>query len=78
MIAVHSNPSSMMLRVAALALTIFVFSDGGGNAQSRATQGLAPSEGPFGQLAGAGPVPGPSICPVVGASRSNAERPMTC
>lgn len=52
MIAVHSYPSSMMLRVAALALTIFVFSDGGGNAQSRATQGLAPSEGPFGQLAG--------------------------
>ena len=41
-----------MLRVAALALTIFVFSDGDGNAQSRATQGSASSEGPFGQLAG--------------------------
>jgi hypothetical protein len=52
MMAVHSNPASVMLRVAALALTIFVFSDGHGYAQSRATQGLVSSEGPFGQLAG--------------------------
>ncbi len=52
MMSVHSNPASVMLRVAALAFTIFVFSDGDSNAQSRATQGLASSEAPFGQLAG--------------------------
>ena len=52
MISMNSNPASVMLRVAALALTIFVFSDGESNAQSRATQGSASSEGPFGQLAG--------------------------
>ena len=52
MTSVHSNPASVIFRVAALALTIFVFSDGDGNAQSRATQASASSEGPFGQLAG--------------------------
>ena len=52
MISVHSKPASMLLRVATLAITIFVFGDGVGNAQSRATQGSASSEDPFGQLAG--------------------------
>ena len=52
MTPVHSNLASVMLRVAALALTIFVFSGGDGNAQSRATQGSASNDGPFGQLAG--------------------------
>ena len=52
MISVRSKPASMLLRVATLAITIFVFGDGVGNAQSRATQGSASSEGPFGQLAG--------------------------
>jgi hypothetical protein len=52
MISVHSNSASVMFRVAALALTIFVFSHADGNAQSRATQDAASSEGPFGQLAG--------------------------
>jgi hypothetical protein len=52
MISVHSYPAGVTFRVAALALAIFVFSGGGGNAQSRATQGSASSQGPFGQLAG--------------------------
>ena len=52
MTSMHSNPASVMFRVAALVLTIFVSSDGDGNAQSRATQRSASSEGPFGQLAG--------------------------
>jgi hypothetical protein len=52
MIFAYSNPASVMLRVAALALTIFVFSDGDGDAQNRAAPGSASSEGPFGQLAG--------------------------
>ena len=52
MISVHSKPASMLLRVATLAITIFVFGDGVGNAQSRATQGSALREDPFGQLAG--------------------------
>ena len=47
MISVRSKPASMLLRVATLAITIFVFGDGVGNAQSRATQGSASSEGPF-------------------------------
>ena len=47
MISVHSKPASMLLRVATLAITIFVFGDGVGNAQSRATQGSAFSEDPL-------------------------------
>ena len=52
MISVHSNSVSVMFRVAALALTVLLLSYGDGNAQSRATQGSASSEGPFSQLAG--------------------------
>ena len=52
MTSVHSYPASVTFRVAALALAIFVFSGGDSNAQSRATQGSASSQGPFGQLAG--------------------------
>ena len=52
MTSVHSNPASVMLRVAALALTIFVFSGGDGNAQSRATQGSASSDGPVRPIGG--------------------------
>ena len=52
MISVHPYPASVMFRVAALALPIFVFSGGDSNAQSRAPQGSASSAGPFGQLAG--------------------------
>ena len=40
MISVHSKPASVMLRVATLALTIFVFGDGDGNAQSRGHPGV--------------------------------------
>ena len=48
MISVHPYPASVMFRVAALALAIFVFSGGDSNAQSRAPQGSASSAGPFG------------------------------
>ena len=47
MISVHPYPASAMFRVAALALAIFIFGGGYSNAQSRATQGSASSQGPF-------------------------------
>ena len=78
MISVHSNPASMLLRVAALALTIFVFSDGDGNAQSRATQGSASSEGPFSQLAGSWSGSGTIDLSNGRTGRSSVELPMTC
>ena len=52
MISVHSYPASVTFRVAALALAIFVFSGGGSNAQSRATQGSASSRGPVRPIGG--------------------------
>jgi hypothetical protein len=50
--SVHSNSLSAVCRGAALALTILLFASGDGNAQRATTQGVAPSAGPFDQLAG--------------------------
>lgn len=52
MMSVRLNCMSLMIRGATLGLMIWVFVGGDGNAQSAATQGLAPSAGPFDQLAG--------------------------
>jgi hypothetical protein len=52
MMAVHSSAASVMLRGAFLAVTMLVFAGGAGSTQPVATQGSAPSAGPFDQLAG--------------------------
>ena len=48
----HSNPASVMLRGAVLAVAVLLFVGGAGNTQPAATQGSAPSASPFDQLAG--------------------------
>lgn len=48
----HSNPARTMFRGAILAMAILFSAGGESNAQRAATQGSAPSEGPFAQLAG--------------------------
>ena len=52
MMFIHSGSARVMLRGAVLAVTMLVFVGGDGNAQPAATQGSAPSAGPFDQLAG--------------------------
>ena len=50
--SIHSRPASEMFRGAVLAVTMLLFVGGHGNTQPAATQGSAPSAGPFDQLAG--------------------------
>ena len=50
--SIHSRPASEMFRGAVLAVTMLLFVGGPGNTQPVATQGSAPSAGPFDQLAG--------------------------
>jgi hypothetical protein len=48
----HSIPTGVLFRGAVLAMTMLLFVSGNGNTQPAATQGSAPSAGPFDQLAG--------------------------
>ena len=50
--SIHSRPAIEMVRRAVLAVTMLLFVGGHGNTQPAATQGSAPSVGPFDQLAG--------------------------
>ena len=50
--SIHSRPAIEMVRGAVLAVTMLLLVGGHGNTQPAATQGAAPSVGPFDQLAG--------------------------
>ena len=50
--SIHSRPAIEMVRGAVLAVPMLLFVGGHGNTQPAATQGSAPSVGPFDQLAG--------------------------
>ena len=76
--SIHSRPAIEMVRGAVLAVTMLLFVGGHGNTQPAATQGAAAASDHSTNWRGVGLARAPSICPMVGMSRSNAGLLMMC